>query len=80
MDLYRTYQTHIGHCNEMSISKKNIKETKKTASRDFEKLLFMELIEKVGITGKGTYYVLKGSKRGQRSHEWGHKGDKRIKL
>jgi ATP-dependent DNA helicase RecG len=45
--------------------------TKKTASRDFEKLLGLDILNKIGTTGKGTYYVLKGSQTGQR----GHKGD-----
>jgi len=45
--------------------------SKKTASRDFENLVTKGLIERVGTTGKGTYYILKGSQRGQR----GQKGD-----
>ncbi|MCF6158692.1 MAG: transcriptional regulator [wastewater metagenome] len=41
--------------------------TKKTASRDMTDLVEKEILEQIGTTGKGTYYIL----RGQR----GHKGD-----
>ncbi len=41
--------------------------TKKTATRDMIDLVEKEVLDQVGITGKGTYYVL----RSQR----GHKGD-----
>lgn len=37
-------------------------------SRDFEKLLNFGVLEKVGLTGNGTYYVLKGSQMGERGH------------
>ncbi|MDG6224049.1 MAG: helix-turn-helix domain-containing protein [Candidatus Thermoplasmatota archaeon] len=43
--------------------------SKKTSSRDFEELVKLNLFEKHGTTGKGTYYVLKGSQRGQRGHK-----------
>lgn len=35
------------------------KVSKKTASRDFEELVKKDVLKKVGITGKGTYYSLK---------------------
>ena len=41
--------------------------TKKTASRDMMDLVEKEILEQIGTTGKGTYYIL----RRQR----GHKGD-----
>ena len=41
--------------------------TKKTASRDMIDLVGKEILNQIGTTGKGTYYIL----RGQR----GHKGD-----
>ena len=44
-----------------------INTTKKTASRDMMDLVVKGILEQIGTTGKGTYYIL----RGQR----GHKGD-----
>ena len=41
--------------------------TKRTVSRDLAGLVSLGVFKKVGITGKGTFYVL----RGQR----GHRGD-----
>ena len=43
--------------------------SKKTSSRDFDELVRLGLFEKRGTTGKGTYYVLKGSQRGQRGQK-----------
>ena len=45
-----------------------INTTKRTASRDLKDLTEKEILEQVGDTGKGTYYILKTHK--------GHKGDK----
>ncbi len=45
-----------------------INTTKRTASRDLKDLTEKEILEQVGDTGKGTYYILKTYK--------GHKGDK----
>jgi ATP-dependent DNA helicase RecG len=50
--------------------------SKKTASRDFEGLVNLGVFEKVGITGKGTYYSLKGSQRSQTGHNGVIKGSK----
>jgi len=44
---------------------------RRTASRDLEALVRMGLLERIGETGKGTHYILKGTQRGQT----GHKGD-----
>ncbi|WP_322794739.1 helix-turn-helix domain-containing protein [Thermoflexus sp.] len=40
--------------------------SKRTASRDLDDLVQRGIFERVGETGKGTYYVLKGPQRGQR--------------
>jgi ATP-dependent DNA helicase RecG len=47
--------------------------SKPTASRDLEDMLRKGILEKMGTTGKGTYYVLnrKGSQRAQRTHHQG---------
>ncbi len=48
--------------------------SKRTASRDLEALVQLGLMERVGATGKGTHYVLKGPQRGQRGHKGATKG------
>lgn len=45
--------------------------SKRTASRDLNDLVQRGIFERVGGTGKGTYYLLKGPQRGQR----GQNGD-----
>ena len=49
------------------------KTSKPTATRELTALVVLNLLEKQGVTGKGTYYSLlkgsKGSQRGQRGHE-----------
>ncbi|HEV2853823.1 MAG TPA: lipid A-modifier LpxR family protein [Thermoanaerobaculia bacterium] len=47
--------------------------TKKTATRDLENLIARGVLDRVGKTGRGTYYVLarKGTQRGQRGTEGG---------
>lgn len=42
---------------------------KATASRDLDDLVKREIFVKIGKTGRGTYYALKGSERDQRAHE-----------
>lgn len=49
--------------------------SKRTASRDLEVLVKVGIIEQIGITGKGTEYVLKGVTKGSKETERGHKGD-----
>ena len=39
------------------------KVSKPTATRDLESLVKKFFLEKIGITGKGTFYRLKGSQR-----------------
>jgi ATP-dependent DNA helicase RecG len=41
--------------------------TKRTTSRDLEALVQSRLLERIGETGKGTHYILKG-----------HREDKRV--
>jgi ATP-dependent DNA helicase RecG len=53
--------------------------SKRTASRDLDNLVQMGILERVGETGKGTRYVLKGSERGPKGSGWGHKGVKGAK-
>ncbi len=36
--------------------------SKPTASRELDSLVRKGILERVGVTGRGTYYVLKGSK------------------
>jgi ATP-dependent DNA helicase RecG len=51
------------------------KTSKPTATRELTALVVLNLLEKQGVTGKGTYYsLLKGSKGSQR----GHKGLKGV--
>ena len=46
------------------------KTSKPTATRELTALVVLNLLEKQGVTGKGTYYsLLKGSKRPQRGHK-----------
>jgi len=42
------------------------KVSKPTATRDLEGLVKKFVLEKIGITGKGTFYRLKGSQRAQK--------------
>lgn len=58
------YVKERGRITNSEYKKVNIT-TKKTASRDLTGLVNLGLFEKVGITGKGTFYILKR-----------HKGDK----
>ncbi|WP_347241767.1 helix-turn-helix domain-containing protein [Thermus sp.] len=53
------------------------KVSKRTASRDLDELVQRGIFERRGETGKGTYYVLKGSQRGQRGHNGVTKGPKK---
>lgn len=53
--------------------------SKRTASRDLDELLQRGLLERVGETGKGTYYILKGSQTGQRGHKGAVKGSNTTK-
>ncbi len=48
--------------------------SKRTASPDLDDLVQRGILERVGETGKETYYVLKGPQRGQRGHEGATKG------
>lgn len=50
--------------------------SKKTASRDLNELVKNEIFRQIGITGKGTRYILKGSERGQRGTKGASKGQK----
>ena len=50
--------------------------SKRTASRDLDNLVERGILERVGETGKGTHYVLKGSERGQRGQNGVTKGSK----
>ena len=54
--------------------------SKRTASRDLEHLVCKNVFERVGETGKGTYYVLKGSQRGQRGQNGATKGPKGFEI
>ena len=42
--------------------------SKRTASRDLDGLVQKGILERVGETGKGTFYVRRGLQRGQRGH------------
>jgi ATP-dependent DNA helicase RecG len=42
--------------------------SKPTATRHLSQLVNLFLFEQIGITGKGTFYLLKGSKTAQRAH------------
>ena len=44
------------------------KVSKRTASRDLKELVSLNILEKIGTTGKGAYYIIKGT-------QTGHKGD-----
>lgn len=50
--------------------------SKPTATRDLSELTKKSILERVGRTGKGTIYRLKGSQRAQRAHEGLTKGSK----
>ena len=50
--------------------------TKRTASRDLDALVQKGWLERIGETGKGTYYTLKGPQTGQRGHKGDTKGPK----
>ena len=47
---------------------------KRQSTDDLKELEDKEILERVGTTGKGTYYILKGHQRGER----GNKGAKRL--
>ncbi len=47
--------------------------SKRTATNDLQSLTQKELIEKIGTTGKGTSYILRGSK-GQNGQQRRNKG------
>jgi len=48
--------------------------SKRTASRDLDNLVQRDMLERVGETGKGTHYVLKGPERGKRGQNGVTKG------
>ena len=50
--------------------------SKRTASRDLDNLVQKDVLKRVGETGKGTYYVLKGSERSQRGQKGVRMGSK----
>jgi len=50
----------------------NIK--KRQSSIDLKKLETEKILEKIGTTGRGTYYILKGQKRGKRGTKEAKKG------
>ncbi|GAB5603516.1 helix-turn-helix domain-containing protein [Thermus sp. FJN-A] len=50
--------------------------SKRTASRDLEDLVQKEVFERLGQTGRGTNYRLKGPQRGQTGHEGAINGPK----
>ena len=50
--------------------------SKATATRELKALEEKEILVRVGITGKGTFYILKGSQRDQRAHKQIRKGSK----
>jgi ATP-dependent DNA helicase RecG len=52
----------------------NIK--KRQSSIDLKKLETEKILEKIGTTGRGTYYILKGQKRGKRGTKEAKKGQK----
>ena len=43
--------------------------SKPTATRELKEVEEKGVFEKIGITGKGTFYCLKGSKRAQRAQK-----------
>lgn len=43
--------------------------SKRTASRDLDDLVQRGVLERLGETGKGTYYVLMGSQTGRKGHK-----------
>lgn len=45
----------------------NFNVSKRTATNDLQSLTQKELIEKIGTTGKGTSYVLRGNKGAKRA-------------
>ncbi len=49
--------------------------SKRTATRDLEELVKSSIIKQIGITGKGTEYVLKGVKGVRKGSERGQRGD-----
>ncbi|MEF3245334.1 MAG: helix-turn-helix domain-containing protein [Caldisericaceae bacterium] len=49
---------------------------KRQTSEDLKELEYKEIFERVGLTGKGTYYILKGRQRGIRSNKGAPKGHK----
>ncbi len=53
--------------------------SKPTATRDLSELCNLNIMDMVGSTGKGTYYILKGSQRAQRAHIRLTKGSKQDK-
>ena len=50
--------------------------SKRTATRDLEELVKSSVFEQIGITGKGTEYVLKGVKGVRKGSERGHTNNK----
>jgi len=50
--------------------------SKKTASRDLSNLVEKEIFMQIGITGKGTEYILKGVKGVRKGSERGQTGNK----
>ena len=50
--------------------------SKRTASDGLSELEAKGLLERVGTTGKGTYYRLKGEEKGRKGQQRGNKGAK----
>jgi len=49
---------------------------KRQATDDLRQLEDKEIIERIGKTGKGTYYIIKGRQRGEMGHKGAPKGQK----
>lgn len=43
--------------------------SKPTATRDLSELVRKNILEQIGITGRGTQYILKGSQTAQTTHK-----------
>ena len=53
---------------------------KRQATEDLRHLEKLGILERVGTTGKGVYYVLKGHRRGERGSNGERKGQKDLKM
>ncbi len=56
-----------------------VKVSKRTSSRDLEDMVVRGILERLGRTGKGTHYILTGSRTGQRGQEGVKIGSKEPK-